>query len=163
LIAAHRAKRVDERLLVDELPESLRAAARERVLDVDRPARPDYVPRRVSAVDAFPARVLRPFLLEPCCLEIVVHRASPISCVMANPPSASEARTMEPWSAEPAPRVPRAQIAAARRGRRPQPAARRCTVRRGSLGRTGGRGWGEPRPCLRRSSFHCAPLVTIRR
>jgi len=46
--------------------------------------------------------------------------------------------------------LPARQIAASRRVRRAQPAARRCTVRRGSLGRTGGHGWGEPKPALRR-------------
>ena len=60
LVAGHRAERIDERLLVDELPELLGAAARERVLDVDRAAQADDVLRRVAALDALPARDFPP-------------------------------------------------------------------------------------------------------
>ena len=84
LVAGQRAQRVDERLVVDQLPQLFGAAARERVLDVDRAAQAHDVLRRVAALDALPARILRPVLLEPCRFEIVVHRCSH-RCVVANP------------------------------------------------------------------------------
>ena len=74
LVAGQRAERVDERLLADQLPELFGAAPRERVLDVQRAAQPHDVLGRVAALDAFPARVFRPVLLEPCRFEIVIHR-----------------------------------------------------------------------------------------
>ena len=79
LVAGHRAQRVDERLVVHQLPQLLGAAARERVLDVDRAAQAHDVFRRVAALDALPAGIFRPVLLESCRFQIVVHRLLP-SC-----------------------------------------------------------------------------------
>jgi hypothetical protein len=92
LVAGHRAQRVDERFRVHELPELFGAAARERVLDVDRAAQAHDVLRRVAALDALPPGIFRPLLLEPCCFEIVVHSLLP-SCVMANPAGTRRTRT----------------------------------------------------------------------
>src|SRR5262249_26324869 len=71
------AQRVDERLVVDQFPELLRAAACERVLDVDRAAQPDDVLSGIAALYSLPAGIFRPVLLEPCCFQIVVHLLLP--------------------------------------------------------------------------------------
>ena len=80
LVAGQRAERIDERLVVDQLPQLFGAAPRQRVLDLQRAAQAHDIFRRVAALDAFPARILRPVLLQSCCFEIVVH-AAPIVAV----------------------------------------------------------------------------------
>ena len=149
LVAGQRAERVDERLVVDELPQLLRAAARERVLDVDRAAQAHDVLRRVAALDAFPARILRPVLLEPCRFEIVVHRRTPIVCVVAKPAHAGAGTLVSGRRAR-----RRAQASAARNDTA-NPAAGRFAARTGedrSAGRAGMDGvWhqalaSQPRP-----------------
>ncbi|CAM2159461.1 hypothetical protein PT2222_50299 [Paraburkholderia tropica] len=64
LIAGERAQRVDERLGVHAFPELFRALLRERVLGLDRSAQAHHVVGRVVALDAFPARIRVPLLLE---------------------------------------------------------------------------------------------------
>jgi len=64
LVARERAERVDEGLGVDEVPQLLGAAARERVLDRQRAAQLDDLGRAVAALDALPAGVLGPVLFE---------------------------------------------------------------------------------------------------
>ena len=148
LVAGHRAQRVDERLVVHQLPQLLGAAARERVLDVDRAAQAHDVLRRVAALDALPARVLRPVLLESCRFEIVVHSTAPIVCVVANPERpAGRLRNLGQRTRRAtkfAPGLPQREA----RGE-PSRQALHCTDRRGSLGRSGGHGWGEiPKPYM---------------
>src|SRR5206468_10132821 len=86
LVALHRAKRIDERLLADELPELFRTAPCQRMLDMYRAAQPDDFFGGVAALDALPARIFCPVLLESCGFQIVVHRC-PVVCVMAKPGS----------------------------------------------------------------------------
>ena len=106
LVSGQRAQRVDERLVVDELPQLLRAAARERVLDMDRAAQPHDVFRGVAALDAFPAGIFRPVLLEPCRFEIVVHLLLPS---VRRGQSGRPCGDSEPWSADASPRLSRAE------------------------------------------------------
>ena len=64
LVAGQRAQRVDEGLGVDQVPELLGTALGERVLDLHRAAQAHDVLGGVAALDALPARVLGPVLLE---------------------------------------------------------------------------------------------------
>lgn len=73
LVACERAQRIDEWFLVDEPPELFRAALRERVLDGDRAAQADHVVGRVAALDARPARIGVPLLLQFQCLLLSRH------------------------------------------------------------------------------------------
>jgi len=65
---------------------------------------------------------------------------------MANPPRPARSGTLVSGNrdAEPAHATP-----AAWKHRRTQPATLHCTARRGSLGRTGGLGWGGTRALVR--------------
>jgi hypothetical protein len=96
LVAGHRAERVHERFVVDQAPQLFGAAARERVLDVNRAAQPDHLFGGVAALNALPARVLRPVLLQSCRFEVVAHFRLLPSFVVANP---AASRQPEPWSA----------------------------------------------------------------
>src|SRR5581483_7929605 len=62
--AGERAERGDVVLLPEERPEPLGAAAGDRVLDLDRPAQPDDLLRRVRAYDPLPPLVRAPLLRE---------------------------------------------------------------------------------------------------
>ena len=64
LVAGQRAERVDEGLGVDQVPQLLGAALGQRVLDLQRAAQAHHVGGAVAALDALPARVLGPVLLE---------------------------------------------------------------------------------------------------
>ncbi len=151
LVAGHRAERVHERLVVHQLPQLLRAAARERVLDVNRSAQAHDVLRRVAALDALPAGVFRPVLLESCRFQIVAHRHTPIVCVMANPrPPLRAARNLGQ-------RSPRRHRSSRRDNRSVKrmasPAARRFTARTvedHSAGRAGMDGVETPGPSCSR-------------
>jgi hypothetical protein len=68
LVAGQRAERVHERLGVDAFPQLFRAALGERVVDLQRAAQAHHVGRGVGALDAFPARIGFPLLLELLCL-----------------------------------------------------------------------------------------------
>ena len=57
LVAGQGAEGVDERLLVDVLPQLLGAKARKRILDVHRPAQPHDVFSFVRPLDALPAGI----------------------------------------------------------------------------------------------------------
>ena len=81
LVAAHRAQRVDEGLLAEEPPQLLGAAAGQRVLDVDGAAEPHDLFGGIAALDALPAGIFGPVLLEACCFEVVVHCGAPRSSV----------------------------------------------------------------------------------
>ena len=59
LVAGQRAERVDEILLVDELPQPVGAHFGERVPDLDRAAQPLHVLRRVGPLDAVEAALRR--------------------------------------------------------------------------------------------------------
>src|SRR5690606_486831 len=52
LVAGHRAERVDEGLLVDELPQPVGAVLGQRVADRDRSAQALHFLRRIGALDA---------------------------------------------------------------------------------------------------------------
>src|SRR5947207_2881158 len=82
LIAGQGAERVDEGLGVDQIPELLRAAAGQRVLDAKRAGEADHVAGRVRAAHSFPAWVLGPVLLESADLFFpgrCMHSSSPES------------------------------------------------------------------------------------
>ena len=75
LVAGQRAERVDERLLVDQPPQLLRTALRERVLDLDGTTQANDVFGGEPALDALPTRVLIPFLLQALSLEFTCCHA----------------------------------------------------------------------------------------
>ena len=64
LVAGQRAKRVHERFAVQQFPQAGRTAAGQRVLDGDRTAQTDHILGAVGALDALPAGVLGPVLLQ---------------------------------------------------------------------------------------------------
>ncbi len=64
LVAGDRAERIDEGTLVAQLPELFRAESCERVLDSQAAAQLEHVGRVVAALDALPARILGPVLLQ---------------------------------------------------------------------------------------------------
>ena len=154
LVARQRTQRGDERLVLHQLPELLGAAPRERVLDVDRAAQADDVLGGVTALDALPAGILGPVLLEPCCFKIVVHGCSHLSSwPIRRPPLLHVARASGtlvsgPRSKSPSHAVPQGEAAGGLK-----PPAPHCTVRRGSLDRKGGHGWGgtQALACSRRT------------
>jgi hypothetical protein len=64
LVAGECAERVDERHLVRHLPKLLCTAFGQRIFDLHRTAQAVHVFRRVTALDAFPARILGPVFLD---------------------------------------------------------------------------------------------------
>ena len=64
LVAGQRAERVDERGRVHVAPQALGATPGQRVLDTDGAAQARHVGGRVATLDARPARVRGPVLLE---------------------------------------------------------------------------------------------------
>jgi hypothetical protein len=70
LVAGESAERIDEGLLVQQPPQLLGTTLGQGVFDLDRPAQADHVVGRVAALDALPAGVLRPLLLQSLCFEL---------------------------------------------------------------------------------------------
>jgi hypothetical protein len=63
LATGQRAEAVDEGLVVDQIPQLLGAAACQRVFDRERAAQAIYICSGVAALDALPAGILIPILL----------------------------------------------------------------------------------------------------
>jgi len=73
LVAGECAKSVDERFLLEQLPQFFGSTAGERVLDGKRAAQPVDVLGGVGTLYAFPARVIGPILLDFCDFQIAGH------------------------------------------------------------------------------------------
>lgn len=73
LVAGECAKSVDERFLLEQLPQFFGSTAGERVLDGKRAAQPVDVLGGVGTLCAFPARVIGPILLDFCDFRIAGH------------------------------------------------------------------------------------------
>ncbi len=78
LVARQGAQGIDERLVVDEIPQLLGAALGQGVLDLHRAAQAHHIFGGVAAGDALPARIFRPVFFQSLNLLFAsCHRRSP--------------------------------------------------------------------------------------
>ncbi len=78
LVASQGAQGVDERHVVHLLPKTIRTATGQRMLNHHRTAQAHHFLCAITALDALPARVLRPVLFQRCHLLFAIcHLASP--------------------------------------------------------------------------------------